>query len=131
MSKAFLCPFPGCFKVVPTSGRYCVSHAYLQAEKDQREQARASARWERHHQSIGYSWVWHDSRWRKLRADHLKKEPNCRSCGAKATTVDHIVPHRGDERRAFDPDNLQSLCDRCSAAKSREDRRNPIGGSGK
>lgn len=26
---------------------------------------------------------------------------------------DHIVPHRGDPQKFFDPDNLQTLCASC------------------
>jgi 5-methylcytosine-specific restriction protein A len=32
--------------------------------------------------------------------------------------VDHIVPHRGDERLAFDRDNLQGLCKSCHDRKT-------------
>ncbi|MCX7023060.1 MAG: HNH endonuclease [Spirochaetes bacterium] len=103
-------------------GQYCVRHASLQVEKDRKHREWATARWDAHHDKIDYKWVWHDPRWRRLRAIQLRKEPNCRRCGQRAMTVDHINPHRGDVGLAFDPDNLQSLCDRCSAIKSREDR---------
>lgn len=44
-----------------------------------------------------------------------------------ATTVDHIKPHKGDERLFFDPDNLQSLCKCChDSAKQREEHGRPI-----
>jgi 5-methylcytosine-specific restriction enzyme A len=122
MSKAAFCPFPGCLGIVAQVGRYCHAHAHLQAERDQREKERATKRWDAHHEKIDYSWVWHDPRWRRMRAAQLKREPACRRCSEQATTVDHITPHRGDPALAFDPENLQSLCDRCSAAKSREDR---------
>lgn len=47
----------------------------------------------------------------------LRKEPTCRMCAqagytTTATVVDHIDPHKGDEDLFFDPDNLQSLCER-------------------
>lgn len=63
--------------------------------------------------------------WRKLRAEHLKRHPWCRLCGAQATDVDHIVPRRIAPERRLDPTNLQSLCKSChSGAKQREERRN-------
>jgi 5-methylcytosine-specific restriction protein A len=32
------------------------------------------------------------------------------ACGARATDVDHIIAHRGDDRLRLDPANLQSFC---------------------
>lgn len=56
-----------------------------------------------------------DNAWRKLRAQHVAREPLCVMClreGKQTPTeiVDHIRPHRGDERLRLDPRNLQSLC---------------------
>lgn len=40
----------------------------------------------------------------------------------KATHVDHVKAHRGDEVRFRDPNNLQSLCNIChNSAKQREE----------
>ena len=116
MKKA-LCPFPGCMAIVEQAGRYCARHAHLQAEKDRRAAEWTARRWDQHHEKIDYAYIW-----RKLRSAQLKREPLCRRCGKEATTVDHIVPHRGDKALAFDASNLQSLCARCSNIKSREDR---------
>lgn len=48
-----------------------------------------------------------------------------------ADTVDHVTPHKGDERLFWDPSNIQSLCAPChSRHKQREERgtaRPPIG----
>ena len=56
--------------------------------------------------------------WKRQRLAQLEKEPLCRYCTkmgviTAATVVDHIKPHRGDERLAHDPNNLQSLCKPC------------------
>lgn len=58
----------------------------------------------------------YDAAWQKLRAQHLAKQPycQCEQCkrlglSTKANTVDHIVPHRGDDRLRLDPNNLQSM----------------------
>jgi len=55
------------------------------------------------------------ARWRKIRHNHLAKEPLCRECGKHniiklATVVDHIIPHKGNMQLFYEPANLQSLC---------------------
>ena len=55
--------------------------------------------------------------WRALRQQRLAAEPLCRMCRTQeerlvaATVVDHVKPHRGDERLFFDYENTQSLCE--------------------
>ena len=62
-------------------------------------------------------------RWEKARAAHLAEHPLCEECLRQhrltpATVVDHVVPHRGDERLFWDAGNLQSLCAPCHNAKT-------------
>lgn len=62
-----------------------------------------------------YHSLYYTPRWRKERAQHLAREPYCRMCArarrqTKATTVDHIKPHRGDVILFWDQSNWQSLC---------------------
>lgn len=118
----FKCAAPGCYLLVDVSGDYCQAHQgnRIQAERIKAEQTKQ--RWDDHHSRIEYGAMWHSSAWRKARADRLKMEPACRICGAPATTVDHIIPHRGRAEYMLNQDNLQSLCKRCHAAKSRKDR---------
>lgn len=65
------------------------------------------------------------SRWRRLRAQVLAREPLCRSCAARgfvqvAGVVDHIAGHAGNWRqRFFDPNNLQPLCRACHDEKTK------------
>ena len=61
------------------------------------------------------SWAWRAY----IRPQHLALEPTCRSCGAPATCVDHIVPARGDPDLQRDASNLQSLCCVCHGIKTR------------
>lgn len=57
--------------------------------------------------------------WKRLRALVLGSHPICVACHmAPATHVDHIVPHRGDDRLFFDPANLQALCRSCHSSKT-------------
>ena len=56
-------------------------------------------------------------RWRRERRAYLARNPLCVMCEAVgktslATTVDHVVPHRGDETLFWNQDNWQALCKR-------------------
>lgn len=90
------CAYPGCPKL--TDGRYCEEH-----ETVHREQRVSAA-------GRGY-----DSRWQRERKRFLKEHPLCIKCMdegkyVRATVVDHIKPHRGDQTLFWDKGNWQSLC---------------------
>jgi 5-methylcytosine-specific restriction enzyme A len=57
-----------------------------------------------------------------MRARQLAKHPLCDMCRQQgritpATVADHIVPHHGDPKLFYDPNNLQSLCATCHGIK--------------
>ncbi|MBR0407649.1 MAG: HNH endonuclease [Clostridia bacterium] len=61
--------------------------------------------------------VGYDSRWREARKLCLQLHPLCVKCLEEkkitpATVVDHIVPHRGDQKLFWDQSNWQPLCKR-------------------
>jgi 5-methylcytosine-specific restriction endonuclease McrA len=65
-----------------------------------------------------YQHLYGTKAWYRLRYHQLQKQPLCQFCAeqrrvAAATIVDHIEPHRGDEVKFHDPQNLQSLCKPC------------------
>lgn len=65
----------------------------------------------------------YDRRWQKYRAWYLSQHPLCVYCQAKgivraATVVDHIEPHKGDERKFWNEANHQSLCAGCHNRKT-------------
>ena len=65
----------------------------------------------------------YNSAWRKARLDYLAAHPFCK-CGKLATVVDHIKPHRGDQRLFWDRVNWQPMCKPChDGRKQREERR--------
>ena len=103
------CRYPECPNL--TESVYCEAHSYL----NQTERVGAAER--------GY-----DGRWRRARSRFLKVHPLCVRCReqgrfVKATVVDHIVPHRGDERLFWDEGNWQALCKNCHDSKTMtEDR---------
>jgi 5-methylcytosine-specific restriction enzyme A len=67
-------------------------------------------------------------RWRRARAAYLARHPLCVRCQADgriepSTTVDHIVPHRGDQKLFWDEANWAALCKRCHDAKTAREGR--------
>jgi len=69
-------------------------------------------------EAAGYKAQYTHSRWRRKRRAFLKDNPLCRFCEQQgqltlATIVDHVIPHRGDERLFWDETNWQPLCKAC------------------
>jgi 5-methylcytosine-specific restriction endonuclease McrA len=70
--------------------------------------------------------------WHRLRYKQLSREPLCRFCKKAgivepATTVDHVVPHRGD-MGIFFSGPFQSLCSKChSSTKQRLEKSGEFG----
>ena len=65
----------------------------------------------------------YNAKWRKARLAYLRLHPLCVSCLAEgrlepATVVDHIIPHRGDQRLFWDMSNWQPLCRGCHDRKT-------------
>lgn len=64
------------------------------------------------------------SAWDAARKAYLRRHPLCAVCGARASVVDHITPHKGDKGRFWDQDNWQPLClHHHNSAKQRQERR--------
>lgn len=108
------CKHSGCPALVPYgSGPYCDKHKVLhQGDRDS-----ASKR--------GYN-----SRWQKARVRYLHSHPLCVECKkegelTQATVVDHIVPHRGDQKLFWDESNWQPLCKHCHDKKTWNEDNNP------
>jgi 5-methylcytosine-specific restriction protein A len=57
-----------------------------------------------------------------LCALHLKRFGANAAGVALATVVDHIVPHKGDQKLFWDRSNWQSLCKDCHDGKTLEER---------
>ena len=65
----------------------------------------------------------YDAAWRKLRDEHLKRQPNCVACGKPGDTVDHIKRVRDFPELRLDPRNLQTVCASChSSTVQRQER---------
>ncbi|TPW26386.1 HNH endonuclease signature motif containing protein [Pararhizobium mangrovi] len=104
----FLCT---CGNVVPAGERCACQIARARARKARHDARRPNAR------ARGYN-----RRWEAARRDYLDAFPFCRRCGNPATIVDHITPHRGDDRLFWDRSNWQPLCAPChNRHKQREE----------
>ena len=65
----------------------------------------------------------YNAEWRRARKAFLQLHPLCVECMKRgvltpATVVDHIMPHRGDQRLFWDESNWQSLCATCHNKKT-------------
>ena len=65
-------------------------------------------------------------KWQQAREGYLRLHPLCVMCEAKdrttsATVVDHIIPHRGDQKLFWDSGNWQPLCKSHHDAKTQQE----------
>lgn len=98
------CAVSGCPTLVARGQARCESH------ERSKDQARGTAH------ERGY-----DASWRKYRKRYLTDHPLCvphlaRGEVVPATVVHHRVPHRGDERLFWDPQNHEGVCAPCHDA---------------
>lgn len=71
--------------------------------------------------------VYRDVRWPALRLQAKRRDDfRCVTCGSRyRLQVDHIAPVRDAPERAFDIDNLQTLCGPCHGRKTRVEAGHP------
>lgn len=97
MALLHICAYPGCQEAIPLSEKYCARHKEKGKEQAEEREARRK-RFKGSSAERGYG-----SKWRKRRAAFLKEHPLCEECLkrgllVKATDVDHIIPHRGNQK---------------------------------
>ena len=115
------CSHPRCPELVPGGQTYCEEHR-------QQESSRRNERYDRYERDDKLSKFYGSGRWQKVREKQIKQQPLCEMCMEKGKTkqadvVDHIVPVRVDWNKRFVMSNLQSLCYKCHAKKTQEDKR--------
>ena len=98
---------------MPSGTKYCEKHKALHPEE-----IRSAA-------SRGYNRAW-----QKASKQYLNAHPFCVMCEQegffrKATVVDHIVPHRGNEELFWDRSNWQPLCKKHHDRKTLTEDINP------
>lgn len=104
------CAFPGCPEL--TRDSLCEAHAkvrrqQLSAEAEDNLKINPELKQARD--------FYRSAAWRAFRVRFMRTSPRCR-CGTPATVLDHVQPIR-QGGAAFDPMNLQPLCDRCHNRK--------------
>lgn len=109
------CRHPGCAALVPHGQLYCEKHRAQHVEAGRSANAR------------GYTY-----KWQKQSKLYLKSHVYCALCLKKeppvytrATVVDHIIPHRGDQRLFWDRSNWQPLCKQCHDKKTGDEDSRP------
>lgn len=108
------CAHPGCPALVPANSKFCEKHKLLHPEE-----VRSAAK-------RGYG-----SKWQKASKEYLRVHPLCVKCleygkFVKATDVDHIIPHRGDQTLFWDRSNWQALCHRHHSIKTGTQDMHPV-----
>lgn len=98
------CAEPGCPSVVEAGEDRCPTHARVQRLRERSVRTGSSSPY--------------NSRWQKARAGFLAKHSVCEQCGAPATVLDHITPHRGDWRLFWARENWSAKCKPCHDRKT-------------
>lgn len=101
-SALHACGAPNCPELVPRGKARCPTHERRAEAEDRTRRGSAHQR--------GY-----DTRWQSYRESFLKVHPLCWECEkaghiTPATVVDHIVAHKGDRVRFWDPNNHRAAC---------------------
>lgn len=104
------CRQPGCRKL--TKNGYCEEHEQQHQRRYESQQQRVSSA------KRGYG-----RKWRTESKAFLAEYPWCKACldkGIKepATEVDHIIPHKGNQKLFWDKKNWQGLCHSCHSRKT-------------
>lgn len=97
------CKHPGCGELVAYGKDYCNKHKPTHIRSAHKR---------------GYN-----SKWQRDSKSYLKDNPLCVMCKrngkyVQATVVDHIVPHRGNQKLFWSHSNWQALCKPCHDKKT-------------
>lgn len=109
------CGHPGCPALIEVGTKFCDEHLPLHSEVKRSATKRGYGR-----------------KWQAASKAFLQANPLCVHCMkqnppryTKATVVDHIVPHRGDQKLFWDRTNWQPLCKSCHDKKTLTEDINP------
>jgi 5-methylcytosine-specific restriction protein A len=103
-----VCSTPGCPRLA-RKGAQCPK--CVREQRRRIDQRRPGAR------ERGY-----DARWERTRAAFLAEHPDCETCGAPATDVDHRDGQGPLGPRGHDFSNLRALCHSCHSERTARDQ---------
>lgn len=110
------CKHPGCRALV-TTGAYCEAHAKAKRQESDAQRGSSTQR--------GYGYRWQKTSKAFLRAHPLCQCDDCKEGELRllpSQVVDHTIPHRGDMKLFWDPNNWKAMNKRCHDRKTaRED----------
>lgn len=116
------CNHVTCKALIPFDIQYCPKHTHMKRERHRVYDAA------REREDKKYRSVYHSTRWRNLRKQVLlRDEYMCQECLKHnqytiADVADHIIELRDDISKAYDINNLQSLCHACHNKKTIEEK---------
>ena len=119
MALKRLCKAAGCHNLAEYPNRYCEHHKNLENPE---KGSFLGGDYESYNNKP-WDYLYRSTRWIKASRDFLKVNDTCCRCGDRATVVDHIKPHRGDEGLFWDESNWQPLCAKCHQLKTLEEFR--------
>lgn len=110
-----LCSHPNCDDFAAEGQTRCAAHMVAKRKQD-------AERWHRV-QDKAFRRLYDTRWWRRESKLFLSRNPLCVHCMelgvvTAAEEVDHIEPHRGDERLFRDRSNWQGLCKPCHSRKT-------------
>lgn len=118
------CYHVSCHNLIPFTESYCPKHQHLKRERNKRYD------FVRNREDKHLLKIYKSARWIKLRKQALLRDDYlCVQCLEQgiitpADVVDHIVELRDDITKAYDINNLQSLCHACHNRKTLAEKAN-------
>lgn len=96
----------GCPNLTDNRAGLCENHLLARSQQVDERRPSSSKR--------GYS-----AKWRAASAKFLAEHPYCADgCGGRSAVVDHIKPHRGDQKLFWDQGNWAAMTKRCHDRKT-------------
>ncbi|WP_088370732.1 HNH endonuclease [endosymbiont 'TC1' of Trimyema compressum] len=93
-----------CCDLVVKGSNYCEKHRPKNSSKTQNDKEYRKLK----------NKIYGSKKWRRLREKIFIRDLfTCQMCGAKAEEVHHIISLHEDESKAFDKNNLMSICREC------------------
>src|SRR5699024_6920722 len=117
------CNHPACRNLIPFDVDYCAQHTHMRREKHHRYDT------VRNREDKQYRDIYHSTRWRKLRKQILLRDDYMcqyflnKGLYKQADVVDHIIEVKDEITKAYEPENMQSLCHDCHNKKTIEEKR--------